>query len=194
MVAILIADGYFCFYNLDNMDTPIPLFYKDVDTPVGRLKVISTNNGLAAILWEGEDLTRTKLAVPALSLDHPILVQTEKQLGEYFNDQRTAFEIPLDCTGTAFQKKVWDALLNITFGEIKTYGELAGILGDKNAVRAVGGALNKNPISIIVPCHRVVGASGKLVGFAGGLKNKSILLNLERQDSSFDLFNQPAST
>jgi len=114
----------------------------------------------------------------------------QRQLNEYFNGTRTEFDIPLDCTGTAFQRKVWDALLSIPFGDIKTYGQLAEMLGDKNAVRAVGGALNKNPVSIIIPCHRVIGAPGKLVGFAGGLKNKAILISHEKQDSAQDLFSQ----
>ncbi|PWV49694.1 methylated-DNA-[protein]-cysteine S-methyltransferase [Chitinophaga sp. S165] len=166
------------------------LVYKDINSPVGKLRLIATGKGLAAVLWEGEDFKRTKLAYPEHEADNPILFEAELQLNDYFNRKRTFFTLPLDCKGTVFQKKVWDTLLDISFGETKTYGQLAEMLGDKNAVRAVGGALNKNPIAIIVPCHRIVGASGKLVGFAGGLKNKSVLLDLERQQKLPDLFNQ----
>jgi methylated-DNA-[protein]-cysteine S-methyltransferase len=150
-----------------------------MDSPVGQLKLVATKQGLAAILWEGEDFARVKLAAPVPDDNHPILLATERQLREYFRKKRTDFEVPLDFAGTDFQKKVWAALLTIPFGKTKTYGELARQLGDPKMVRAVGGALNKNPVSIIVPCHRVIGASGKLVGFAGGLGNKTRLLQLE---------------
>ncbi|WP_317173905.1 methylated-DNA--[protein]-cysteine S-methyltransferase [Chryseobacterium potabilaquae] len=141
-----------------------------------------------AIIWEGENYKRTQLSEPARDNEHPILLQAEQQLNEYFEHRRTTFDVPLDFKGTEFQVKVWKALLKIPYGVTKTYGELAKILGDIKAVRAVGGALNKNPISIIVPCHRVVGASGKLVGFAGGLENKWILLDLEQGFTMPSLF------
>ncbi|MFZ4929426.1 methylated-DNA--[protein]-cysteine S-methyltransferase [Chryseobacterium sp. Mn2064] len=156
------------------------LMYKDIPSPVGLIRAIASDKGLVAIIWEGEDYKRTKLSVPVKDENHSILLQTEHQLNEYFENKRTSFEIPLDFEGTEFQVRVWEALLKIPYGVTKTYGELAKILGDIKAVRAVGGALNKNPISIVVPCHRVVGASGKLVGFAGGLNNKSILIELEQ--------------
>lgn len=164
------------------------LMYKDVPSPVGLIRIITSDKGLAAIIWEGEDYKRTKLSVPAKDENHPILLQTEQQLNEYFENKRTSFDLPLDFEGTEFQVRVWEALLKIPYGVTKTYGELAKILGDIKAVRAVGGALNKNPISIVVPCHRVVGASGKLVGFAGGLNNKSILLDLEQRFRMPSLF------
>lgn len=162
------------------MENRKPLIYKDVPSSVGVIRVISSDTGLVAIIWEGEDYKRTKLSEPVRDDEHPLLLQAEQQLNEYFQNKRTTFDIPLDFRGTEFQIRVWEALLKIPYGVTKTYGELAKILGDSKAVRAVGGALNKNPISIIVPCHRVVGASGKLVGFAGGLDNKSILLDLEQ--------------
>ena len=115
-------------------------------------------------------------------------MKTEQQLTEYFAKSRTVFDIPLDFSGTEFQKKVWKALLDVPFGTTATYGELAKILGDIKTVRAVGGALNKNPISIIVPCHRIIGASGNMVGFAGGIANKTILLNLENKYTIPSLF------
>ncbi|HCA06923.1 methylated-DNA--[protein]-cysteine S-methyltransferase [Chryseobacterium sp.] len=162
------------------MENRKPLIYKDVPSSVGVIRVISSDTGLVAIIWEGEDYKRTKLSEPVRDDEHPLLLQAEQQLNEYFQNKRTTFDIPLDFRGTEFQIRVWEALLKIPYGITKTYGELAKILGDSKAVRAVGGALNKNPISIIVPCHRVVGVSGKLVGFAGGLDNKSILLDLEQ--------------
>jgi methylated-DNA-[protein]-cysteine S-methyltransferase len=164
------------------------LAYKDIESPVGKIRIIASEKGLVAILWEGEDYTRTKLSVPVRNDDHPVLLHTEQELKEYFNKKRTFFTVPLDFRGTEFQVKVWEALLQIPYGVTKTYGGLAKILGDVKAVRAVGGALNKNPISIIVPCHRVVGASGTLVGFAGGLRNKSILLDLEQGFTMPELF------
>ncbi|QES90696.1 methylated-DNA--[protein]-cysteine S-methyltransferase [Rhizosphaericola mali] len=155
------------------------LFFKDMDTPVGKIRLVSSNKGLAAILWEDENYKRSKLDEPILDNSHPILLQVEQQLAEYFTKKRTVFKVPLDFIGTDFQVKVWNALLTIQYGKTKTYGALAQILGDIKAVRAVGGALNKNPIAIIVPCHRVVGADGKMIGFAGGVQNKKILLELE---------------
>jgi methylated-DNA-[protein]-cysteine S-methyltransferase len=100
-------------------------------------------------------------------------------LGEYFSGQRKKFDVKMDFAGTDFQNKVWEALLSIPFGETRTYGEIARQIGNPKSVRAVGGASNKNPIAIIAPCHRVVGASGDLTGFAGGLKVKEQLLALE---------------
>ncbi|HFK5571612.1 cysteine methyltransferase [Elizabethkingia meningoseptica] len=170
------------------MEDPKQLVYKDVASPVGLVRAIASNKGLVAIIWEGEDYKRTKLSVTVKDDKDPILIQTEKELNEYFNNKRTTFDIPLDFKGTEFQIRVWEALLKIPYGVTKTYGDLARILGDIKAVRAVGGALNKNPISIIVPCHRVVGTSGNLVGFAGGLNNKSILLDLEQGFTMPSLF------
>lgn len=167
------------------------LVYKDMPSPLGQIRLVATATGLAAVLWEGEGFTRSKLSVPERDDEDPILLQTEQQLAEYFAKTRTAFDLPLDFAGTEFQVKVWKALLDIPFGTTKTYGDLAKILGDMKAVRAVGGALNKNPIAIVVPCHRIIGASGKMVGFAGGIANKSILLNLENKYRLPSLFDEP---
>ena len=169
-------------------DKDSELIYTDMASKVGKIRVVATRRGLAALLWEGEDYTRTKLSTPYRDDQAPLLQLAKQQLLEYFERKRTVFDLPLDMHGTPFQLKVWHALLDIPFGQTKTYGELARQLGDIKAVRAVGGALNKNPISIIVPCHRVIGGSGKLVGFAGGLKNKSILLDLEMKDQTPTLF------
>jgi methylated-DNA-[protein]-cysteine S-methyltransferase len=111
---------------------------------------------------------------------HSILTETERQLKEYFSGQRETFSVALDMRGTDFQRDVWKALLAIPFGETRSYGQLATQIGNSKAMRAVGAANGRNPISILVPCHRVIGASGALTGFAGGLATKAQLLKLER--------------
>jgi len=153
--------------------------YKITKSPVGKLKLIATDKGLAAILWEKEDPKRVPLAPLVEDKTHPVLLETEKQLKEYFAGKRTSFSVKLDPVGTEFQNKVWRALSEIPFGETRSYGEIAKRIGNASAMRAVGAANGKNPISIIVPCHRVIGASGKLTGFAGGLEIKARLLALE---------------
>ncbi len=170
------------------METNQHIVYKDITSPVGLIRLIASGNGLMAVLWEGENYTRTKLPEAVPDQEDPILMQAGQQLKEYFAKERTTFDIPLDLKGTAFQLSVWSALLDIPYGTTKTYGALARQLGDLKVVRAVGGALNRNPVAIIVPCHRVVGASGKLVGFAGGLENKSILLDIENGHKMPTLF------
>lgn len=155
------------------------LFFMEMASPVGLLKLVAHDTALVAVLWENEDPKRVRLAELVEDKKHPILLETQKQLNEYFSGQRQVFDLPLDFEGTEFQQKVWQALLTIPFGETRSYKQIAEQLGNVKAVRAVGAANGKNPISIIAPCHRVVGANGKLVGFAGGLENKDILLKLE---------------
>ncbi|OTG96423.1 methylated-DNA--[protein]-cysteine S-methyltransferase [Acinetobacter sp. ANC 3832] len=155
------------------------LVFTEMASPVGLLKLVATDQALVAVLWENENPKRIRLAELVEDKKHPILLETQKQLNEYFVGQRTQFDLPLDFEGTEFQKKIWQALLTIPFGETRSYKQIAEQVGNVKAVRAVGAANGKNPISIIAPCHRVVGANGKLVGFAGGLENKSILLELE---------------
>lgn len=157
------------------------LAFMEIPSPVGILKLVATENALVAVLWENENPKRVRLAELIEQVDHPILLETQKQLREYFAGTRQQFDLPLDFEGTVFQKKVWQALLSIPFGETRSYRDIAEQVGNIKAVRAVGAANGKNPISIIAPCHRVVGANGKLVGFAGGLDNKEILLGLEKQ-------------
>jgi methylated-DNA-[protein]-cysteine S-methyltransferase len=154
-------------------------FYKMAPSPVGRLELVASDAGLAAILWENDNPRRVPLNIVAEALDHPVLLETEKQLREYFAGQRRQFSVPLDFSGTEFQNQVWQALLAIPYGETRTYGEIARQIGKPAAVRAVGAANGRNPISIIAPCHRVVGSTGKLTGFAGGLAAKAHLLELE---------------
>ena len=113
--------------------------------------------------------------------DHPVLLEAEQQLREYFAGERREFTVPLDLGGTPFQNRVWRALLSIPFGETRTYTEIARQIGKPAAVRAVGAANGRNPISIIAPCHRVLGSTGNLTGFAGGLQAKAHLLALENR-------------
>jgi methylated-DNA-[protein]-cysteine S-methyltransferase len=157
------------------------LAFMEMPSPVGILKLVATENALVAVLWENENPKRVRLAELIEQVNHPILLETQKQLREYFAGTRQQFDLPLDFEGTVFQKKVWQALLGIPFGETRSYRDIAAQVGNIKAVRAVGAANGKNPISIIAPCHRVVGVNGKLVGFAGGLNNKEILLGLEKQ-------------
>ena len=155
------------------------LSYKLMDSPVGKLKLVASEKGLVAVLWQNDSLERVPLTELTEDPKQKVLVETERQLNEYFAGKRREFSLPLDMRGTRFQKNVWDALLAIPFGETRSYGELAKKLGNPTASRAVGAANGRNPISIVVPCHRVIGASGKLTGFAGGLDVKARLLELE---------------
>jgi methylated-DNA-[protein]-cysteine S-methyltransferase len=158
-------------------------FYKAVKSPVGELKLVASDKGLAAILWENDNPRRVRLAPVAEDKNHPVLLEAERQLKDYFSGKRKSFSLRLDFKGTEFQKKVWAALLTIPFGETRSYGQIAKQIKNPKAVRAVGAANGKNPISIIAPCHRVIGATGKLTGFAGGLEVKACLLALEGNEA-----------
>jgi methylated-DNA-[protein]-cysteine S-methyltransferase len=156
--------------------------FKIMQSPVGKLKLVASAKGLAGILWQNDKTSR----VPHLSgatenRDHPILLEAERQLNEYLAGKRKAFDVPLDFVGNAFHQRVWAALLTIPYGETRTYGQIARQIGKPSAARAVGSANGRNPISIVAPCHRVIGANGKLTGFAGGLKVKAALLDLEAE-------------
>jgi methylated-DNA-[protein]-cysteine S-methyltransferase len=153
--------------------------FKMMNSPVGRLTLVATDEGLAAILWENDRPNRVRVSVDTEDNEHPVLGETERQLTEYFAGRRQAFSVKLDVAGTAFQRKVWNALLTIPFGETRSYGQIARQIGSPRAVRAVGAANGRNPVSIIAPCHRVIGATGKLTGFAGGLDTNARLLALE---------------
>ena len=165
-------------------NTPKRYVYKWMDSPVGRLKLVATDDGLAAILWERDRPRRVRLEIDGAGDKHAVIMETERQLEEYFAGRRTRFTMPLDPRGTAFQRKVWNALLTIPFGETRSYGQVARQIGHPDAVRAVGAANGRNPISIVTPCHRVIGATGKLTGFAGGLDAKAFLLALEGASQS----------
>ena len=154
-------------------------FFKIMPSPVGKLKLVARNKGLVAILWENDNPKRVKLTELKEEIKHPLLMAAEEQLQNYFAKKLSKFSLPLDMHGTLFQQAVWQALLTIPFGETRSYAQIAIQIGNPKAVRAVGAANGKNPLSIIVPCHRVIGSNGSLTGFAGGLEIKTILLNLE---------------
>ena len=158
--------------------------YKTFHSPVGKLKLVASDKGLIAVLWENDKPNRVRLGELVKSHSHPVLMEAERQLGEYFEGKRRSFSVALDLRGTPFQKNVWEALLAIPFGETRSYRDLAKKLGNPKATRAVGAANGRNPISIIVPCHRVIGSNGKLRGFAGGLETKARLLELEQRHRS----------
>lgn len=171
----------------------MPSLYTLMPSPVGTLTLVSQDQRLIAVLWEQERENRVRLGPLQRDDRCPVLIETARQLGEYFAGRRQRFDLALSFTGTAFQRQVWDALLSIPFGETRTYGQIAQQIGNPSAVRAVGAANGRNPISIIAPCHRVIGASGGLTGFAGGLAAKQLLLALEgRQTLPLDLQLQPS--
>lgn len=150
-------------------------------SPVGELTLVASDAGLVAVLWEDDDPARVRLEARTEQADHPVLAEAKAQLAAYFAGERQDFTVPLDFRGTPFQRDVWAALLTIPFGETRSYADIARAVGRPTAFRAVGAANGRNPISIIAPCHRVVGANGALTGFAGGLAAKTWLLDHERQ-------------
>jgi methylated-DNA-[protein]-cysteine S-methyltransferase len=152
-------------------------------SPVGELRLIAGDQGLRAVLWGVEDAAR----IASIDEDDlvegstPVLERAVAQLQEYFDGTRREFDLPLDPSGTPFQQSAWMVLRTIPYGKTISYGQQAARLGDPNKARAVGAANGKNPLSIVVPCHRVIGSSGDLTGFAAGLDVKSWLLDHERQ-------------
>jgi len=140
-------------------------------SPIGPLYLESNGTALIRAAFSGE---------PGNDSD-PVLQEACRQLEQYFQGVRQQFDLPLDPAGTAFQKSVWAALRGIPYGQTITYGQLAALVGNPKASRAVGGANNRNPIPVIIPCHRVIGADGTLTGYAGGLDKKRFLLELERK-------------
>jgi methylated-DNA-[protein]-cysteine S-methyltransferase len=158
-------------------------YYKLMTSPVGDLKLIATHQALIAILWENDNPKRVPLSSLEKKEDHPLLLETERQLNDYFAKRLKKFSLNLHFDGTDFQTKVWKALMTIPFGETRSYAEIANQIGHPKAVRAVGAANGKNPLSIVIPCHRVIGANGTLTGFAGGLDTKAFLLDLESKEN-----------
>lgn len=156
----------------------LPLYFDEIASPVGRLRLIASDSALVGIWFEaGRDGARPR---PELHRgDSPLFQRVRRQLDEYFAGERRDFDLPLDPRGTEFQRRVWERLTRIPYGETTTYGALARELGDPGASRAVGLANGSNPIPIVIPCHRVIGADGSLTGFGGGLPIKQALLELE---------------
>ncbi len=149
------------------------------NSPLGPVVVAATDRGVAGVWFEGQRHLPDRSAW-RVDDRHPVLVRAVRQLGEYFAGRRTAFDLPLDLHGgTAFQQSVWQALLRIPRGTTTSYGALSSGIGKPAAVRAVGAAVGRNPIGVIVPCHRVIGSDGSLTGYAGGLDRKAALLELE---------------
>ena len=146
------------------------------NSKLGNLIIRATDKALLEISYynlEDEILSQSK---------NKIIEDTINQLEEYFANKRKEFDLPIEFSGTEFQIKVWKNLLKVPYGETKSYKDIAKMIGNEKAVRAVGGANNKNKISIVVPCHRIVGQSGKLIGYAGGLDKKDLLLKLESKN------------
>jgi methylated-DNA-[protein]-cysteine S-methyltransferase len=153
-----------------------------MDTPVGMLTLVASARGLRAVLWPNERPGRVPMnaSTGGGPVADQVLADAVAQLTEYFAGERQDFELPLDPVGTEFQQQAWMVLRTIPYGRTISYGEQAARLGDRNKSRAVGAANGRNPISIIVPCHRVVGSTGKLTGFAAGVDAKAWLLAHEQ--------------
>ncbi|SHJ84504.1 methylated-DNA-[protein]-cysteine S-methyltransferase [Anaerobranca californiensis DSM 14826] len=152
------------------------MYFDVFHSPIGKLTIVCNNQGLTNIFFGENTKDYIKKG------DHHFLLETKKQLDLYFGKNLKEFNIPLVIQGTPFQKLVWNSLKKIPYGQKMTYGELAKLIGNPKAVRAVGGANNRNPIPIIIPCHRVIGKDGSLVGYAGGLEIKKYLLTLEENN------------
>lgn len=157
------------------------LHYRHHDPPIGRLTLVASDAGLVAILWPEERPDRVRLGEVAAAASHPHLDRAAAELSAYFAGQLRAFTVPLDPRGTAFQRAVWQALATIPYGETRSYAAIARQIGRPAATRAVGAANGRNPLSIVAPCHRVIGSNWALTGFAGGLSIKTFLLDHERR-------------
>ncbi len=147
-----------------------------VETPVGMLTIVAGDGGLEAVRFGGEP--------GAVDERHPVVAATARQLREFFGGERRTFDLPLELSGTPFQRRAWLALAAVPYGTTRSYGEQARLLGAPGAARAVGAANGRNPLPIVLPCHRLVGADGSLTGYGGGLETKRALLDLEARVSS----------
>lgn len=156
-----------------------------LDSPIGVLTLIGSDDGLSHVLFEGQEPSDVGLPDDLPDADgHPVLDAAARQLDEYFAGDRRTFDLPLALDGTEFQEAAWRALAGVPYGETRTYGEQADAIGRPGAFRAVGAANGRNPIPVILPCHRIVGANGDLTGFAGGIDVKRRLLDLEQQQQA----------
>jgi O-6-methylguanine DNA methyltransferase len=174
------------------MVTKPVIFMDEIESPIGVLTICCLDEGLCHITFG--NIKETEIEIRTWAKKHKLPTGFERdsdktlaareQLQAYFEGKRTSFDVPLALRGTPFQVKVWEALLTIPFGETRTYKEVAELIGNPKAVRAVGGANNQIPVPVIVPCHRVIGSNGALVGYGGGLDKKVNLLELEQNSSS----------
>ena len=149
--------------------------WEEVASPLGPLTVLASDNGVHTIAFDSDQAGQAKINL-SRAVNHPIINAAVEQLAMYFDGTLKTFDLPLDLRGTDFQKRVWKLLLEIPFGETRAYGDIARALGNTGASQAVGAANGKNPVAIVVPCHRVIGASGHLTGYAGGMEKKRFLL------------------
>ncbi len=156
-------------------------FYTVMKSPVGDITLIADKKNLCAICWPDQKPDNRKFKDLDRDDSNKVLKTTVKQLRSYFGGKTEEFDLPLRAVGTDFQERVWNALRSIKYGQTVSYADIAKKVGNPKAVRAVGSAIGKNPLSIIVPCHRVIGSNGELTGFSGGLKTKEFLLNLESE-------------
>ncbi|SFL91385.1 methylated-DNA--[protein]-cysteine S-methyltransferase [Variovorax sp. OV329] len=157
----------------------IPIYTLHMETVLGGVTLAATDNGLAGV-WFDEQRHSPDASGWIPAPEHPVLAQAAMQLSAYFEGRRDDFDVALDLShGTGFQQAVWQALLRIPRGGTTSYGRLGADIGKPAAVRAVGAAVGRNPLSVVVPCHRVVGSDGSLTGYAGGLERKTRLLKLE---------------
>ena len=154
------------------------LAYDQFETPQGTMLATATDNGLAGVYFKGQKHF-PKQRDWRRDARHPVLRQAKRELAEYFAGRRKRFDVPLDPQGSVFQRSIWNAISKVGFGRTLTYGELAQRAGHPGSARAAGAATGRNPLSIIVPCHRIMGADGSLTGYAGGLSRKRALLELE---------------
>ncbi len=156
-----------------------------IDSPIGPLTLVTEGGALTGLYMDvqGHEPDEATLGVPASLDDDEVLAEAARQLGAYFAGELTTFDLPLDLEGTGFQRTVWAGLQQIPYGQTTSYGELARRIGQPTASRAVGLANGRNPVSIVVPCHRVVGSNGSLTGYGGGLPRKQFLLALEQRVS-----------
>lgn len=161
------------------MTTTTQYTYTVMKSPVGALRLVASEKGLAGVWFERTKPGRVRPRGDVENARHPVLVKAERQLREYFAGRRQSFDLELDFVGTPFQRSVWKALLTIPFGQTRSYGEIAKQVGRPSASRAVGAANGRNPVAIVAPCHRVIGSTGALTGFGGGLDVKEQLLRLE---------------
>jgi methylated-DNA-[protein]-cysteine S-methyltransferase len=167
---------------LDDTNEPVKQFQAVMDSPLGKLLLKSDGDSILSVHITGGNEPVVDHFTSSNEVQEPgCLTECKKQLQDYFNGQRLQFDLPLSPAGTPFQNKVWNALQQIPFGETISYLELARRLGDPKVIRAAGTANGKNPIAIIIPCHRVIGSNGDLVGYAGGLENKKWLLEHEQK-------------